>query len=273
VLALGMVVCIAGLDWLTGTAFSLTALYLAPVALLSWSLGRHAGRAAALGAGAAELLAHVVARAPAAATLAAVWNAGSVLVLSWVVVEVLTRLHGSLDVERELARTDALTGAANSRSLAEAMELELERATRYGGVFSVAYLDVDRFKAVNDSLGHEAGDRLLRDVARAMRERLRQVDTVARIGGDEFVVLLPSTDERAARTALDAVRTALAALTDAYSPGITVSIGAVTFAEPPGSVDEVLRVADSAMYRAKYAGRDRIVSLTLPDDAVGLARG
>jgi diguanylate cyclase (GGDEF)-like protein len=272
-LAAGAIVGIAVLDWLTGTELSLTALYLVPVALLSWFLGRAGGRAAAVVAGVSELVADAAAHGPAGHLLATGWNAGSVLVLSWVVAEVLTRLHESLDVERELARTDALTGAANSRSFAEAMELELERVARYGGVFSVAYLDLDRFKLVNDTLGHDAGDRLLRDVARAIGTRLRHIDTVARIGGDEFVVLLPATDESAACAALDAVRQALAGLTDVYGPGVKVSIGAVTFAEPPGSVDEALRVADSAMYRAKYAGRDRIVSLTLPDDAAGLMRG
>lgn len=271
--AAGTIIGIAVLDWLTGTDLSLTALYLVPVALLSWFLGRPGGRAAALGAGVAELVAGAAARGPTTDLLATGWNAGTVLVLSWVVAEVLTRLHGSLDVERELARTDALTGAANSRSFTEAMELELGRVARYGGVFSVAYVDLDRFKLVNDTLGHDAGDRLLRDVAHAIGARLRHIDTVARIGGDEFVVLLPATDESAACTALEAVRQALAALTDVYSPGVKVSIGAVTFAEPPGSVDEALRVADSAMYTAKYAGRDRIVSLTLPDDAPVLLRG
>ena len=206
-LAAASITGIAVLDWLSEPTLSLTALYLVPVALIAWSFGRRGGHIAALCAAAAELIADAAARGPATDPLAVGWNAGSVLLLSWVVAEVLARLHESLDVERELARTDTLTGAANSRSFAEAMKSELERMSRYGGVFSVAYIDLDHFKLVNDTHGHDAGDRLLRDVAHTIDARLRQVDTVARIGGDEFVMLLPATDESAARTALEAVAT------------------------------------------------------------------
>jgi diguanylate cyclase (GGDEF)-like protein len=272
ILAVASIAAIAALDVVTGTEISLTILYVIPVAVIAWYLGRGRGNSIALLAGAAVFLVDVAARGLSTSVLSTLWNATSVVALSWVTSEVLARLRRSLDAERDLARTDPLTGAPNSRSFGEAAALELERVARLGGVFTIAYLDLDHFKLVNDTLGHDTGDRLLRDVAKAFRVRLRRIDTVARIGGDEFVVLLPATDRKAAMVVLGSVRQAMLSLTEAYGPGVRASIGAVTFTEPPDSVDEMLRIADAAMYRAKYAGRDRIVSMTMPKDAGMLGR-
>lgn len=193
------------------------------------------------------------------------WNAASVLLLYWVVAEVLTRLHRALDAEREIARTDALTGGDEAgRSFSEQAAVELERVSRYGGVFSVAYLDLDHFKIVNDTMGHDAGDRLLRDVARSLESRRRRTDIVARLGGDEFVLFMPETDAAAAAAAVAHAREALSGLTEAYGAGIRASIGTVTFLAPPASVDEMLREADTAMYAAKYSGRDRVIAVSVP---------
>jgi len=156
-----------------------------------------------------------------------------------------------------------LTGVANTRAFKELAEAELERARRYGRTFTLASLDLDHFKSVNDTLGHAAGDRLIHDVGQAIRRRLRRVDIVARIGGDEFVVLLPETNAAAAAVALYHIREALQSVADGYGPEVTASFGAVTFVSPPASVEEMLQLADVAMYQAKNAGRDRIESMTI----------
>lgn len=254
---------IAVVDQLTGTRVSLAAIYAVPVGVLAWYFGRPGGHGGALLAASAELSADLLApiRDPIALT---VWNAGTVLVLCWIVAEVLTRLHFALDSERNLARTDALTGIANGRQMREVVEVELERVTRYGGVFTLAFLDLDHFKGVNDTLGHQTGDRLLREIAGAMVSRLRRVDVVARFGGDEFVLLLPETDAEAARTVLDSVRGAIRTVAEPYGDSVRASVGAVTYLEPPASVDDVLRRADAAMYEAKAEGRDRVVSVVVP---------
>ena len=266
-LALATLAVLAWLDHLSTLQLSMTGLYLIPVAVAAWYLGKGGGRLCAVFAGGAQLIADVTNTGGAPAAIVIAWNAAMIIVLSFVIGEVLTRLHASLDAEHELARTDPLTGVANSRSFHELAAGELERCRRYGRPFTVACLDLDHFKSVNDTLGHSTGDRLLHDVGHVLRAGLRRVDIVARLGGDEFTLLLPETNSGPALVALDHVRRGLESLTGAYGPGVKASIGAVTFTEPPSSVGEIVRLADTAMYRAKAGGRDRVESLTLPAEA------
>jgi len=266
-LACATIVVLAWLDRLSGTQLSLTPLYVIPVAAVAWYHGELWGRTCAFFAGVAQLVADVTALngAPDAAVI--VWNALMIIALSTVVGEVLIRLHSSLDRESDLARTDQLTGVANARAFHEAAAMELERAHRYGRPFTIACLDLDHFKAVNDTLGHAGGDRLLRAVGQALRGRLRRVDSVARLGGDEFILLLPETSAAPALYALEHVRRILTDLTKVYGPDVRASIGAVTFSQAPASVSDMIRAADIAMYRAKSRGRDRVESITLPEEA------
>jgi diguanylate cyclase (GGDEF)-like protein len=269
-LALATIGVMAFLDSQYGVALSFTALYLIPVAVIAWYIGRAGGRVAALVAGLAKVTADLFpAYAPQPVAVVA-WNAATIIVLSMVVGEVLTRLHAAIESEHDLARTDALTGLPNTRSFHELAILELERARRYRRTFTVAVMDLDHFKSVNDTLGHHVGDRLLRDVGQALRSNLRKVDVVARLGGDEFTIMLPETDAEQAQVALSHVRIALRELTDQYGPEVKASIGAVTFRTAPESVGDMVRIADTAMYRAKAEGRDRVEAVTMPDDATQL---
>jgi len=251
------------LDRATGTQLSLAALYLGPVAIIAWFFGRTPGRIWCVVVAGASALAESTTPQVDLSQAIVIWNATAVLMLSWVVVEVVTRLHRAIVTERDLARTDALTGVANTRAFKELAATELERARRYGRTFTLATLDLDNFKAVNDTLGHAAGDRLIHDVGQAIRRRLRRVDIVARIGGDEFVVLLPETTAAAAAVALGHVQESLQKVAEGYGPVVRASYGSVTFVSPPGTVEEMLQLADVAMYQAKNAGGDRIESLTI----------
>jgi diguanylate cyclase (GGDEF)-like protein len=181
------------------------------------------------------------------------------------------------DLER-LATTDALTGVANRREALAALARALEGAARTGRPVALLMIDVDRFKRVNDDHGHEAGDRVLAAVANRCRTGLRVVDTCGRVGGEEFVVVLPDTDARGATVAAERLREAVErAPIDPV--GVTVSVGVAV--HPPrasgdGSVraadaaareaEALLRRADAALYRAKALGRNRVVS-DAPDDA------
>jgi diguanylate cyclase (GGDEF)-like protein len=265
-MALATLGVLAYLDRLSSMQLSLTPLYLIPVAVVAWYIGRASGRVYAFVAGGAQAIADLtsIGGAPHPAVIA--WNAVMIVMLSFVIGEVLTRLHTSLAIEHDLARTDPLTGVANTRSFHELAAAELERSRRYGRTFTIACLDLDHFKTVNDTLGHATGDRLLRDVGLVLRSHLRRVDVVARLGGDEFTILLPETAADPASVALEHVHVALESLTEAYGPEVKASIGAVTFTAAPDSVGEMVRIADTTMYHAKARGRDRVEAITLPRD-------
>jgi diguanylate cyclase (GGDEF)-like protein len=265
--ALATIAVLAWLDRLSGTQLSLTPLYVIPVGVVAWYFGGPWGRTCAGIAGVAQVLADLTAVTGAPAPGIVAWNALMIFALSTVVGEVLIRLRRSLESERDLARTDPLTGVANARSFHEIAALEIERSKRYGRPFTIACLDLDHFKEVNDTLGHAAGDRLLRDIGGALRGRLRRVDSVARLGGDEFILMLPETSAAPALYALEHIRHILASLAKDYGAGVKASIGAVTFTQAPQSVSDMVRMADIAMYRAKALGRDRVESITIPEEA------
>ena len=176
------------------------------------------------------------------------WNAAMRLGVFVVVVVVLAKLRAAHQLERRLARTDPLTGVANFRWFEEEAQREMYSSRRYGGPLSPAYLDLDDFKRINDERGHAAGDEALRAVADALRTHLRPTDLVARIGGDEFVVLLPHTDRSGAEDALGRVHQDLVATRE-----ISFSVGVIQLDRAVGSIDDLLGRADEKMYAAKQA--------------------
>jgi len=164
---------------------------------------------------------------------------------------------------RTLATTDALTGIFNRRHFLELAEAELARASRYGHPVSIAMLDLDHFKAINDSFGHGAGDGVLRGLVTLLRTKLRSVDVLGRIGGEEFALLLPETETAAAAATLERLRKAVEAHPfegEAFADGraVTVSIGLASVNKGE-SLTDVLQRADGALYGAKSAGRNRVV--------------
>jgi diguanylate cyclase (GGDEF)-like protein len=169
------------------------------------------------------------------------------------------RLLRALDEQATLARTDFLTGVHARRHFFELAAHELAVAQRYRQPSSLLLFDIDRFKKVNDRYGHDVGDRVLKHVAEVASRTLRQSDVLARHGGEEFAVLLPQTDVRAALVVAEHLRSAIAESTLATehgSIGVTVSVGAAA-ARDGDSVDDVVRRADQALYAAKSAGRNR----------------
>lgn len=155
------------------------------------------------------------------------------------------------DLALQAARTDALTGIGNRRLFYDFATREMSRASRYNRPFSVAYLDVDNFKQVNDTRGHFVGDAILMVVAAALKENIRPMDVCSRLGGDEFVVLFPEIDAVAARTVGRRLQKSLQDAMRSHDWPVTFSIGMVTFRRSPYTVDELLQKADQAMYIAK----------------------
>jgi diguanylate cyclase (GGDEF)-like protein len=158
------------------------------------------------------------------------------------------------------AVTDSLTGAFNHRYLQKRLAQELARARRYGEPLSLLMMDVDWFKRYNDARGHRAGDALLSDVAALLEAQTRrQVDLVARYGGDEFAVLLPNTDIVGAATLAERLRTSVAAR-GAEDPdaAVAVSIGLSSVPAFALTAERLVETADRALYRAKRLGRNRV---------------
>ena len=211
-----------------------------------------------------------------AATRGTRWRLGVLFSLSSVLLGLLiARLVSGLRRQvmaaeariRELAETDDLTRLANRRHASDRLVAEGAEAARHGRTLSVALLDVDRFKAVNDTHGHEAGDAVLRAVARACEGALRDSDLLARWGGEELLAILPETDRAAALGVAERLRGAVERLqverTGGGAISVTVSAGVATWVPPgPGCArpdgDVLLRRADEALYRAKASGRNRV---------------
>ena len=180
------------------------------------------------------------------------------------VVESLGAALDRRDMEEQLARlavTDGLTGLVNRRRFAEVVQAEIERLRRSKGSAAVMMVDIDHFKQVNDSLGHAAGDAVLLHMGAIARDTLRKVDVVARVGGEEFAVVLPDCDGAEALVAAERLRRDVEERSrenGAGAGGITVSIGVTELRDADTYPDEALHRADRALYAAKRAGRNRV---------------
>ena len=173
-------------------------------------------------------------------------------------------LHGLVKAQ---AVTDELTGLANRRRFMEFVQLELKRAERFQSPLGLLLVDLDDFKLVNDRFGHGTGDEVLRALSDVFRESLRDVDLAARLGGEEFAVLLPETDYTGAAGVAERLRASLASIDleapDGEGLGVTASFGVAVYPEAQ-SVDELLRTADAALYRAKAEGKNRVALAPTP---------
>jgi diguanylate cyclase (GGDEF)-like protein/hemerythrin-like metal-binding protein len=171
----------------------------------------------------------------------------------------LRQMHVRLaQLERE-SLTDRLTGAWNRRYLELLMASELSRARRYRQPLSAILLDVDHFKRINDTFGHQAGDEVLRTLAALIRARIRAADALVRWGGEEFLLLMPYTSHRKAVEAAEELRGEVAAHAFPGGRRVTVSLGVVEYL-PPEDADGLFARADRALYRAKLGGRDRVAT-------------
>lgn len=271
ILAFSGIGIIAALDYWTGHEISFSVFYLLPIALLAWRIGPVAAISASLLSSvfwySADVASHTYSH-----PLVGVWNATVRLMFFLFAAATLERLRTVLDRERNLARTDALTGLYNARAFTELLDLELARSRRTGRALTLAFLDLDRFKAVNDRFGHAAEDRVLHEVGMRLGKTVRTNDIPGRLGGDEFVVLLTETSEAQAELALRRIReelsVALSTVHASSEVGVTASIGAIVYTGGTASPDDLLRRADSVMYRAKQQGAGHTLINVLSDPNV-----
>jgi diguanylate cyclase (GGDEF)-like protein len=234
--------------------------YLLPIAFGAWFVGRRFGILLSFLSTAAWLAEFLLQRPGSSARGVAYWNAGLLLGFFLVLALLLSVLREAIEREKAAARADPLTHVANRRAFSEMAEAEISRVSRYGGHFTVAYMDLDDFKTINDKDGHEMGDRVLVLVAQAIRSSLRANDIVARLGGDEFIILLPQTAVRDAERVLGKIEAHIAEVMRPQGQELTRSTGMVTFERPPQSVNQMIRVADELMYSAKTSGKNKIMT-------------
>ena len=254
-----LLIAIAVADDVTGDQITLSVLYMFPVIIGSWAFGARAGLMVSVAAATLIVLVGFHSGHPFSHAGYFLINVASAL-FSFVLVTVLaSRLRRALDQERALARTDFLTGIANRTAFYEVVGREIERQRRYQRPFGLAYIDCDNFKTINDRLGHQAGDELLRSIGAVLGAGLRHTDFVARLGGDEFAVLLPETGAQQAQIVMQTLHTALIRAMAEHHWAVGFSVGLANFSRIPESADLALRVADSLMYQVKSDGKGKML--------------
>jgi len=226
-------------------------LYVAVVIAASWYLGRKAGIFIAILTVVIWFAATLFDPGMTMPYLLRAWDGMSLLIVYLVVVFMTSVLKTRLKQLNDLARLDSLTGLYNRRAFYQTVAQEAARSNRSQSTYTIAYIDVDNFKNVNDTYGHVGGDEVLLTLARVLKNNLRQTDTVARMGGDEFVMLLPDTDGDQAQKAVNKLFERLNESMRLKQLPVTFSIGVITFKDNPCPVDDMIKKADRLMYEIK----------------------
>src|SRR5262245_53623072 len=254
-----------GVYWLnasTPPTARLGVLYIIPVLLVTWTDGLAWGIVFGI---ASITLRETVASLQMPVDTPLQWRFGNAAAYVAVVAVAMAGLQRLRHSQAQLARLvtqDALTNVLNARAFADRLGQELDRNRRYPRPLALMYMDLDNFKVVNDTHGHQTGDAVLRLVADAMHSSVRQSDVVGRLGGDEFAVLMPETD---AALADAAAKRLIVSLRNVFkgTPNVTASIGVVACTATDANTDDLLRRADQAMYDAKKSGKDRVVQVAI----------
>jgi diguanylate cyclase (GGDEF)-like protein len=256
-----LLVGVALLDFYTGAELSFSLFYLIPIAFFSFAFSASVGIGMAFISAAIWLLVDVLTAAHSD-TFAYLWN--TIIRLGFFLLPAI--MLKSLEQERMHARTDYLTGAINNRYFNEILEREIERSLRYQHPFTIAFIDLDNFKTVNDTFGHLYGDKMLRTLAERMKNHLRKTDVIARVGGDEFAILLPETNEKEARTAISNLFSTIAEEMTINKWPLTFSVGVLTLSAPTISADKILGIVDKMMYVVKNNGKNNIKYATYANE-------
>ena len=259
--ALLLVALIGYLDYATGFEISLSFLYLVPIALATWYVNTRVGYIVTSVSVLTFIFSNWAAGEAYSQEIIRFWNGSTRLVIFVLAIWLMQEFKRALTHERMLSQTDPLTGIANTREFYQQINAELARANRSKRPISIAYIDLDGFKQVNDSLGHRAGDRLLRIVAQTFQATIRKTDLVGRLGGDEFAILLPNTDQAGATCIMQRLNHTFREQMKQLHMEVTLSAGVISFATIPASVDEMIHKADRLMYQAKSSGKNDILYL------------
>ena len=253
-----LIVVIGLLDFMTGYEYAFSVFYVLPISLVTWYSTRNLGFVSCFASAIVWFLADISAGHTYSLGFIPYWNTLIRLSFFIIITYLLIALKGALQREKDLSFTDHLTNAANSRKFYEIVRTEINRLERSQRPFTVAYLDVDNFKTINDTFGHPEGDSVLRVIVSSLKSKIRNTDLVARLGGDEFALFFPDTDKDAANAIFPKIHDALADEMARNNWMITFSIGVVTCNTSPRTVDELIKTADELMYSVKYDGKNMV---------------
>ncbi len=254
---------IGGLDYVIQADLGFSIFYVLPIGIMTWYVHPTLGLGLSLLGSGLWFLAEWQRLWPQIHPFSLAWNTCVRLGFFLLVVQLQSDLLTAYEREKALARSDSLTGLLNRRAFLEVLAAEHERSQRHRQPFTLAYLDVDNFKQVNDHLGHAAGDDLLQAIATVLTRNVRAIDHPARLGGDEFAILMPATDTAQATQALTRLFTALTDLRQ-HCAVIGFSLGAVTFHTVPVSTTQSLALVDALMYTVKASGKHNWVQKEYP---------
>ncbi|MGB2923807.1 MAG: GGDEF domain-containing protein [Limnothrix sp.] len=249
---------IAFLDFISGTELAFSLFYLLPIALLTWFCGRILGFVADVACSLIWVTIEIASGQTYSHPSIFCWNTVIRFSFFLIITLLLSALKSKLDQEKQLARTDSLTGAINARQFTYLLTKEIERSHQKNKPFTIAYIDLDNFKQVNDKLGHSTGDILLRSIIEQLKISIRPIDAIARLGGDEFALLLPETNAVMAEIIVSRLQTSLLRLMQKNNWLVTFSIGVLTCESAPRNADEIISLADNLMYAVKHKGKNSI---------------
>lgn len=257
---------IARLHYVTGFAYEFNSFYVLPLLASAWWLDTFTCVSTTLFCLADWAYTDIRLEGKQSELLPLVCNTTTRAMTISCVIVLIKRLRRALQQEWDNSHHDQLSGLWNRRYFLELGATVLTVAKRHDLPVTMAFMDLDRFKEVNDTLGHAVGDDLLRTVSAVMQDHFRSEDILTRLGGDEFAVIMPGLTAKDAAMRLEALREKIRAAMGQRRWPVTLSIGAASFAEATGGLEAMLRAADAAMYEAKAAGRDCLVLRAFPTD-------
>jgi diguanylate cyclase (GGDEF)-like protein len=258
VIAIGFVIIVGFVDYFTGSELSISLFYLIPVTIATWAINRKAGLVFSVISAITWLITNLLNGQEFPNLFVGVWNTLIRFGFFAIVTILLAELHHALEEERLLANTDPLTGALNRRSFNEIAEKKMIVSEVNGRPYTMVYIDLDNFKAVNDQLGHAIGDLALKVVVDSIQAQIRSTDFLARLGGDEFALLLTEIDQEHARPIVERIQLSMLESMKSNQWDITFSIGVLTVLTMPESADKLVSLTDALMYEVKGKGKNAV---------------
>jgi diguanylate cyclase (GGDEF)-like protein len=258
ILAYVLIIIIGYIDYLLSFKISFSLFYLLSITLVSYYVSQKQGILLSLLSAIIWITSDILSGHEYFNYIIPFWNTLIRLGFFLIYSILIFNLKKANDNLKKYAEEDSLTGSFNSRIFYQFLKVELDRSKRFQYPLSLAYIDLDNFKMVNDTKGHNEGDRVLKLIVQVIKKNTRKSDIISRLGGDEFAILLPQTDGNHAYAVIRKIKDILfkTMLENHYS--VTFSIGLVTYTQMPDNVSEIIQKADTLMYEVKRSGKNNI---------------